>query len=211
MAGARECGVCWWAYEPEAGEPEQGVAPGTPFEALPDTWRCPRCDASKDRFVRPASETPPVDARVAALEEAARTLARTRMAGLPLNNPALRVEAVGFRPFGEGQLGALVTPWSINVVFFPAAGEARAPEQGRLRALPAGQYTFLPQALAGAPPFEQLSLFSPALEFTAQADAVTAASAALDALLTAEAEPTPTTAAPSRRALFGLADRGGAR
>lgn len=206
--GARECGVCWLAYEPDAGDDARGVPAGTAFEALPDDWRCPRCDSPKDRFVRPAADV--ADPRVAALEDAARAVARGRMAGLPLNNPALHVEAVGFRAHGPGLLGALVTPWSINVVYFPGGGEERPPEQGRTRRLPAGPYTFLPQRYDGAPPFEQLSLFSPALEFGAQADAVTAAAAALDALL-APPEEERQAHSPSRRALFGLTNkRGGA-
>lgn len=45
-----ECLVCGYVYDPEQGDPENGVAPGTPFEALPDTWICPECGASKDMF-----------------------------------------------------------------------------------------------------------------------------------------------------------------
>ncbi|KAB2831812.1 MAG: rubredoxin, partial [Candidatus Dadabacteria bacterium] len=32
------------------GDPEGGVAPGTPFERVPDNWTCPACGASKDMF-----------------------------------------------------------------------------------------------------------------------------------------------------------------
>jgi len=45
-----ECLVCGYVYDPEQGDPENGVAPGTPFEALPDTWVCPECGAGKDMF-----------------------------------------------------------------------------------------------------------------------------------------------------------------
>ena len=41
---------CKYTYDPEKGDPKQGIAPGTPFEELPDTWRCPRCKQSKDKF-----------------------------------------------------------------------------------------------------------------------------------------------------------------
>ena len=34
------CNVCGWVYDPEAGLPEQGIEPGTPFEALPDDFEC---------------------------------------------------------------------------------------------------------------------------------------------------------------------------
>ncbi len=46
-----KCTVCGWIYDPAVGDPEHGVAPGTPFEALPDAWRCPRCKAPKSKFV----------------------------------------------------------------------------------------------------------------------------------------------------------------
>ncbi len=42
--------VCGWTYDPEAGDPEHGVAPGTPFEDLPEDWVCPVCLLGKDAF-----------------------------------------------------------------------------------------------------------------------------------------------------------------
>jgi len=45
-----ECMVCGYVYDPAKGDPEGGVAPGTPFEDLPDDWVCPECGASKDMF-----------------------------------------------------------------------------------------------------------------------------------------------------------------
>ena len=46
-----ECGVCWWRYEPEWGDAEHGIAPGTAFSALPETWSCPQCQAPKHKFM----------------------------------------------------------------------------------------------------------------------------------------------------------------
>jgi rubredoxin len=45
-----ECSVCGYIYDPEKGDPESGVNPGTPFENLSDDWVCPICGASKDEF-----------------------------------------------------------------------------------------------------------------------------------------------------------------
>ena len=45
-----ECNVCGYVYDPEAGDPENNIAPGTAFEDLPDDWECPICGASKDEF-----------------------------------------------------------------------------------------------------------------------------------------------------------------
>jgi rubredoxin len=44
------CSVCGYVYDPEQGDPDNGVAPGTKFEDVPDDWECPVCGASKDDF-----------------------------------------------------------------------------------------------------------------------------------------------------------------
>ncbi len=46
-----ECGICWWVYDPAAGDPVAHVARGTPFAALPEQWCCPNCDAPKHKFM----------------------------------------------------------------------------------------------------------------------------------------------------------------
>ena len=45
-----ECLVCGYVYDPAEGDPDNGIEPGTPFEALPDDWICPDCGAGKDMF-----------------------------------------------------------------------------------------------------------------------------------------------------------------
>jgi len=44
------CSVCGYVYDPALGDPDNGVAPGTPFEKLPDDWVCPECGADKGMF-----------------------------------------------------------------------------------------------------------------------------------------------------------------
>ena len=44
------CGVCGYVYDPANGDKDGGVAPGTPFEKLPEDWSCPVCGAAKDEF-----------------------------------------------------------------------------------------------------------------------------------------------------------------
>ena len=44
------CDVCGYVYDPEQGCPEQGIAPGTPWEQVPDDFTCPVCGVSKDNF-----------------------------------------------------------------------------------------------------------------------------------------------------------------
>ena len=45
-----KCLICKYIYEPAAGDPDNGVAPGTPFEDVPADWVCPICGAGKDLF-----------------------------------------------------------------------------------------------------------------------------------------------------------------
>lgn len=44
------CSVCGYVYDPEKGDPENGVAPGTRFEDIPENWTCPVCGAEKSKF-----------------------------------------------------------------------------------------------------------------------------------------------------------------
>lgn len=44
------CDVCDWIYDPATGDPDNGIAPGTPFSELPDDWVCPICGVGKDQF-----------------------------------------------------------------------------------------------------------------------------------------------------------------
>jgi len=44
------CIICGWIYEEEKGAPSEGLAPGTRWEDVPDTWVCPDCGASKEDF-----------------------------------------------------------------------------------------------------------------------------------------------------------------
>ena len=48
--GKYVCSVCGYVYDPELGDEKQGIAPGTPFEELPDDWHCPRCRQPKEKF-----------------------------------------------------------------------------------------------------------------------------------------------------------------
>ena len=45
-----ECSVCHWVYDPQVGDPDNGIAPGTPFEDVPEDWTCPLCGVSKEDF-----------------------------------------------------------------------------------------------------------------------------------------------------------------
>lgn len=44
------CRICGYIYDPAAGDPGNGVPPGTAFADLPDGWVCPKCGAGKKHF-----------------------------------------------------------------------------------------------------------------------------------------------------------------
>jgi rubredoxin len=46
-----ECTVCFHIYDEELGDPDDGIAPGTLWEDIPDDWVCPICSVGKEDFV----------------------------------------------------------------------------------------------------------------------------------------------------------------
>lgn len=54
-----------------------------------------------------------------ALETVFNGVLETRMRGVPVINPALSVQAVGFNPFNGDWLGVLITPWFMNLLLLP--------------------------------------------------------------------------------------------
>jgi [NiFe] hydrogenase assembly HybE family chaperone len=202
--GTRECGVCWWVYDPAVGDDDAQVPAGVAFDDLPETYVCPRCHALKERFLRPPDD--PVGRLVAAYRAV-----DVRMRGLPIHNPLLSVEAVGFRRVGDTFVGALITPWFLNLIVL---GQALPREGDSVElAFPGGIFTALGAAPEGVRHLA-VSLLSPVNELADQAAARAVADEALRLVLApASVEPTPppspaeaTPAAPKtlgRRGLFG--------
>ncbi|WP_323845187.1 FAD-dependent oxidoreductase [Microbulbifer magnicolonia] len=64
-----ECQICGWIYDEAKGWPEDGIAPGTRWEDIPDDWCCPECGAAKQDFAmlavvpehQPQEAAPPSD------------------------------------------------------------------------------------------------------------------------------------------------------
>ena len=48
--GKWECTICDYIYNPEKGDPDSGIAPGTAFEDIPNDWVCPICGDDKSMF-----------------------------------------------------------------------------------------------------------------------------------------------------------------
>ena len=120
----------------------------------------------------------------ARLEAAFTRIWKTRMTGLPFLNDRLRVEAVGFRPWQGEWLGALVTPWFVNLVLLPGEGEWTPLAQGgeRIVSLPAGGFRFVAGHDEEIGEYHACSLFSPAQEFADHDTARAVAAASLEAL-----------------------------
>jgi [NiFe] hydrogenase assembly HybE family chaperone len=69
---------------------------------------------------------------------------REHMRDLPIVNPALKVEAVGFEGFEDHQLGVLITPWFMNLVLLPGNDEWATAQQGDMSTIgfPSGPIEF---------------------------------------------------------------------
>lgn len=116
------------------------------------------------------------------LEAAFGRIARERMAGLPLLNAALPVRAVDFGRWQGQWLGALLTPWFINLVLVPGHAEgwrSAAPEQRVFHRFGAGDFAFLGAREPEVGEFQTCSLISPVQQFADAATAITTARMAL--------------------------------
>lgn len=142
-------------------------------------------------------------ARTEALLALFDNVGKARMAGIPILNPALRVEALGFELCEEdAAVGVLVTPWFMNLVWFPLERTDQPERAGNSRVHQVGteSFDFIAGHEATFGSFEACSLFSPMFEFPDQA----AASATGAAVLAALRQP----AAPAPVATPGLAVKG---
>jgi [NiFe] hydrogenase assembly HybE family chaperone len=132
-----------------------------------------------------ASNPPARDDTATRLEQVFRHIAGTRMAGLPILNDALEVEAFGFREYDGRTVGVLITPWFMNLVALPGPEDdwAAASSGASLSLdLPAGQVPCLHAHEATLGPYLSHSLYSPMQDFPDQAYARAVAAEVLRAL-----------------------------
>ena len=116
------------------------------------------------------------------------TIWREQMHDVPMVNPRLRVQAVGFVPWDQHWLGVLVTPWFMNLVLMPrvaAHWHAIGERQSRHHVFPAGVFEFISNQDAVLGNYQACSLFSPMFEFADHDAAVATATSALAALFDA--------------------------
>ena len=69
--GKYECSVCSYIYDEAEGIPEEGFAPGTKWEELPDDWVCPLCGASKEEFEKQGESVAPAEKKPQAVLKSA--------------------------------------------------------------------------------------------------------------------------------------------
>jgi [NiFe] hydrogenase assembly HybE family chaperone len=200
-----ECGVCWWVYDPALGDEANQIPPGTPFRLLPDTWNCPNCSTDKHKFMVIGAASVSDEDSVQRLANAYRRAA-LRVKGMPIYNPTLAVEAVGFREHEGRQVGVMVTPWFMNLTVLPGPEDLKVwVVGGSMRlAFPSGVYDFVVNDLPEAGPIATCSLFSTMLDFTDHEAAQLAARTVAEAVFEPE-QPPESAPAPqlSRRQLLG--------
>jgi len=121
-----------------------------------------------------------------AVEQAYFRIQQERMAGVPIVNPALRVEAVDFQRWQGHWLGVVITPWCMSVLLVPGrdGGWTSARDnQRRFVKFPYGDLAFLGGDEPELGEFQSCALFSPMDKFSAQAQALATARASMLALL----------------------------
>jgi [NiFe] hydrogenase assembly HybE family chaperone len=123
------------------------------------------------------------------LEAVFKDIADMRMAGLPICNSELRVQAVGFREWQRRWVGVLVTPWTISLVMLAGTDaplDELAPDTKMAWEFPSGKYEFMglnELSLAGC---QTCSLISPVVDVERQEDAVSIAEQVMTALFSTE-------------------------
>ncbi len=117
----------------------------------------------------------------------------TRMADVPVLNPALSVAAFGFDPHEDHHVGVLLTPWFMNLILIPLdpdnnplAGLQTGASQSHI--LPGGRFEFMITHEAALGQYLTCSLFSPMFDFADQETAEITAKAVLDQIMTASGD-----------------------
>lgn len=123
-----------------------------------------------------------------AVEAAFFRIQQTSMAGVPILNPALSVEAIDFQRWQGHWLGIVVTPWCMSLLLVPGGTDnwiSAGVNKRRFVKFPAGDFAFLGGQEDELGEYQSCSLFSPMGKFSNQSEAVQTARAALIGLLTA--------------------------
>ncbi|MES9833864.1 MAG: [NiFe]-hydrogenase assembly chaperone HybE [Candidatus Thiodiazotropha sp. DIVDIV] len=112
------------------------------------------------------------------IETVFKGIEQEQMQGIPLLNPTLKVETIGFQHYQGRPVGVLITPWLMNLVLLPGDddewSDLKLGEKYQHR-LPANEYRFMVNEIEGIGICQTHSLYSPMHEFMDQDHAVAAA------------------------------------
>lgn len=142
------------------------------------------------------------------LQQTFEDIEREQMAGIPILNPMIRVETLGFQEYQGRLIGVVLTPWMMNLLMLPNAGdEWERLELGSKQPhdFPSASYTFMVNEFEPLGRCLTHSLYSPMNEFANQDHALAAAQAFLDTLMV---ERDPNAPPPVDEALLGRIMRG---
>ncbi len=122
----------------------------------------------------------------AQLEQAFHKIHLENMQGIPILNPAIRVEALGFQLYEGRVLGIIITPWLMNVVLLPVEGEDwshMALGDKRPHKFVSMTYKFMLNEIDGIGRCQTNSLYSPMRDFISHEQALVVAQNFLDDLM----------------------------
>ncbi|MEW8627019.1 MAG: [NiFe]-hydrogenase assembly chaperone HybE [Candidatus Thiodiazotropha sp.] len=142
------------------------------------------------------------------IEAVFKQIEQEQMQGIPLLNPALQVETIGFQEYEGRMIGVLITPWLMNLMLFPGDAD----DWGKLKLgdnqyhrLPSNEYRFTVNEIDGIGLCQTHPLYSPMHEFMNQEHAVAAAESFMRTLMVEVEEPDTD---PHDEALLGRILRG---
>lgn len=126
------------------------------------------------------------------IEAAFKRIEREQMQGIPLLNPALQVQTVGFQSYQGRTLGIVITPWMMNLILLPAQSDdwsdLKLGDKQHHR-LPANEFRFVVNEIEGIGLCQTHSLYSPMNEFFNQDHALAAAESFMQTLMIEVEEP----------------------
>ncbi len=112
---------------------------------------------------------------------------REKMQGIPILNPRINVQALGFQYYRDRIVGIVITPWLMNVIILPAEGEDwsdRDPGRKEMLAFPLKTCLFLQNEIDGIGYCQTHSLYSPMNEFANHEHAVRVGQDFIEKLMT---------------------------
>jgi [NiFe] hydrogenase assembly HybE family chaperone len=126
------------------------------------------------------------------IEAVFKRIEQEQMLGIPLLNPVLEVETIGFQVYQGRPMGLLITPWMMSLMLFPGEGEdwhALKLGEKQSHRLPANEYRFMVNEIDDLGVCQSHSVYSPMHEFLNQEHALAVAESFLQTLMVEVAEP----------------------